>query len=163
MSNWCIVSIALLSIAIIALVVAFLVRRCAARSRHQDGMTRTAQPTETGDFEMLERIIALYERKFIGAAITKMMTERNVPFTIRHEVWERYPREYGDPVVGVSTIAEEASIPVQRAYALLSEWFSKNRVAACELGLDGERLRTCLHEKALFEAQKILMEKLEGV
>lgn len=107
-----------------------------------------------------ERVIASYEIKFVGAALTKIMTEQNVPFATRHEVWKRYPREYSDPVVGVSTIAEEMQITAQRVYSLLSDWFSKNHVPVNEMNIDGDRLRSFLHEKALVVAPKILGDVL---
>lgn len=155
MNTWLITLIAL-----VLLVATILVRR-----RGGTGDTCTEQSNADSwkeeEAKSLERVIASYEIKFVGAALTKMMSDRNVPFETRHEVWKRYPREYSDPVVGVSTISEEMQISVQRVYSLLADWFSRNNVPVNDINLDGERLRSFLHEKALVSAP-VILEDVQG-
>ena len=146
----CIISIVLF----VMVIIAFAYKT--GKGWMKSARTYSSSSSKDREGEIIERAIAAYEQKFLGSAITQMMSERNTPFNLRHEVWKRYPRVYCDPVVGVSSLSEDTGFTAQQTYLFLTEWFLKKGIPFAKGDVNGDCLRRYLHGKAEIEASKIL-------
>ena len=106
-----------------------------------------------------EKVLEVLEKRFLAVALTEKMSELKVPFPIRDKVWEVYPCEYSDPVAGLSEIAQLAGLKYEQLYALLPRWYEKMGIVQSG-GLDSEKIRSYLHDKAAIRVDAVLKEFL---
>ena len=115
---------------------------------------------EDGDaMRQFEKVLEEFEKRFLAVALTEKMSAQKVPFPIRDKVWKVYPCEYSDPVAGLSEIAQLAGLKCEQLYALLPRWYEKTGIIPSG-GLDSEKIRSYLHDKASIGVDSVLKDFL---
>ena len=110
-------------------------------------------------YAMFCRLMEEYEKDFLAAALTKLMSEKSIPFDVRRRVWADYPCEYSDPVIGISRISKKLGVSDAEVYAILPPWYAG--VGIVPSGeMDGELICGYLHQRAGEKADGVLLSFL---
>ena len=133
------------------------IRRAKASSRNN-----ALKPAhDTAEILAFKDAIARLEKRFIAVALTKIMSESSIPFEIRRKVWADYPCEHSDPVVGISSLANELGVSSEDVFAALSKWYVNVGIAP-KGEMDSEIITRFLHQQAAEKANNILLSYLSN-
>ena len=83
------------------------------------------KPPVSNDAQKMYLGMQELECRFVAYILNDLMSDMNVPFSIRDKVWMDYPQEFSKPVIDLRKIAENAGIPRDKYYDILADMFRR--------------------------------------